>query len=119
MQVYGRPLSLDEMIARVDAITVEDVRKTGAAMLRSPPTVATIGAVGKVPGQAKVAARFERGMMALFGLTRSVSPEPLLRGDGVLSAPGGAVGLFVLVPAPGGEPKLSSSRGSRPGRTTT
>ena len=56
MQVYGRPLSFDEMLARVDAISVEEVRKTGAAMLRSPPAVAMIGAVGRVPGQAKVAA---------------------------------------------------------------
>ena len=55
MQIYGRPLSFDEMLARVDAITVEDVRKTGAAMLRSAPAVAVIGAVGKAPGQAKVA----------------------------------------------------------------
>jgi predicted Zn-dependent peptidase len=55
MQVHGRPLSFDEMLARVDAITVEEVRKTGAAMLRSPPAVTAIGAVGKVPGQAKIA----------------------------------------------------------------
>ena len=55
MQIYGRPLSFDEMLARVDAVTVEDVRKTGAAMLRSPPAVAVIGAVGKAPGQAKIA----------------------------------------------------------------
>jgi hypothetical protein len=44
------------MLARVDAVTVEDVRKTGAAMLRSAPAVAMIGAVGKAPGQAKIAA---------------------------------------------------------------
>ena len=37
IQVYGRPLSLDEMIARVEAISADDVRKAGAAMLRSPP----------------------------------------------------------------------------------
>jgi predicted Zn-dependent peptidase len=55
MQIYGRSLSVEEMIARVEAISVEKVRETGAAMLRSPPTVATIGAVGKVPGQAKIA----------------------------------------------------------------
>jgi predicted Zn-dependent peptidase len=55
MQIYGRPLSFDEMLARVDAITVEDVRKTGAAMLKSSPAVAVIGAVGKAPGQAKIA----------------------------------------------------------------
>jgi predicted Zn-dependent peptidase len=55
MQIHGRPLSSEEMVARVDAISLEDVRKTGAAMLRSRPTVATIGAVGKVPGEAKIA----------------------------------------------------------------
>ena len=55
MQIHGRPLPLDEMIARVEAISIDDVRKTGAAMLRSPPTVATIGAVAKVPGRTKVA----------------------------------------------------------------
>ena len=51
----GARFRIDEMLARVDAITVEEVRKTGAAMLRSPPAVAAIGAVGKVPGQAKIA----------------------------------------------------------------
>ena len=55
MQIYARPLSLDEMTARVDAISVADVRKVGSAVLRSRPTVAAIGAVGKVPGQADVA----------------------------------------------------------------
>ena len=55
MHVYGRPLPLDEMIARVEAISTDDVRKAGAAMLRSTPTIATIGAVAKVPGRARVA----------------------------------------------------------------
>jgi predicted Zn-dependent peptidase len=55
IQVYGRPLPMDELLARVDRITVEDVRKTGVAMLRSVPAVAAIGAVGKVPGQVKIA----------------------------------------------------------------
>jgi len=55
MQIYGRPLSFDEMLARLEAITIEDVRKTGAAMLRSSPAVVAIGATGKVPGHAKVA----------------------------------------------------------------
>ena len=54
IQIHGRPLSLDEMLKRVEAISVEDVRKSGAAMLRSPPTVAAIGAAGKVPGPNKV-----------------------------------------------------------------
>jgi predicted Zn-dependent peptidase len=55
MQVYGRPLPIEEMVTRVEAISVEEVRKTGAAMLRSPPTIAAIGAAGRVPGHAKVA----------------------------------------------------------------
>jgi predicted Zn-dependent peptidase len=55
MQVYGRPLSLDELTARVEAITVEDVRTAGANMLRSAPTVAAIGAASKAPGQSRVA----------------------------------------------------------------
>jgi len=57
MLVYGRPISLDEMAARIDAINVADVRKAGAAMLRSVPTVAAIGRVGKVHDQAKIARR--------------------------------------------------------------
>ena len=55
MQVFGRPLSFDAMLDRVDAVTVEEVRKTGSSMLRSTPTVAAIGAVSKIPGQAKIA----------------------------------------------------------------
>jgi predicted Zn-dependent peptidase len=57
MFVYGRVLTLEEMTARIDAIQVEDVRRAGAAMLRSPPTVAAIGRVGKVLGAEKVARR--------------------------------------------------------------
>jgi predicted Zn-dependent peptidase len=54
MQVFGRPLAVEDMMARIDGISIEEVRKTGAAMLRSRPTIATIGAAGKVPGQAKI-----------------------------------------------------------------
>jgi len=54
MQVFGRPLGVEEMMARIDGISVDEVRKTGVAMLRSTPTVATIGAAGKIPGQAKI-----------------------------------------------------------------
>ena len=45
--VYGAPLPLDDMLSRIDAIDVDDVRQVGAAMLKSPPTVAAIGGVGK------------------------------------------------------------------------
>ena len=47
--------SFSKYVAGVERISAEEVRKTGAAMLRSPPTIAAIGAAGRVPGQAKVA----------------------------------------------------------------
>ena len=59
--VHGRPLSLEDMLARIDAITVDDVRKAGRAMLASPPTVAAIGGVGKALGAAGVARRLKAG----------------------------------------------------------
>ena len=43
--------------ARIDAIDVAAVRRAGAAMLTSPPTVAAIGRVGKVLGAGGVARR--------------------------------------------------------------
>ena len=59
--VYGAPLSLDAMLQRIAAITVDDVRQAGAAMLRSPPTVAAIGGVGKTLDAAAVAKRLKGG----------------------------------------------------------
>ena len=112
MQIYGRPLSFDEMLARVEAITVEEVRKTGAAMLRSPPTVAAIGAVGKVPGQAKIAEALEGGMMALFGLTRPVNPEPLLRGDGLYLRPAALADYSVMVEVARRKPQFPRALGA-------
>jgi predicted Zn-dependent peptidase len=41
---YGRPLSLDEIVQKIDAVTVESVRAAGAAMLRrSRPAIAALG----------------------------------------------------------------------------
>jgi predicted Zn-dependent peptidase len=57
--IYGRPLSLEDMLARIDAIDVAAVRKAGAAMLRSPPTVATIGGTSKALDSAGVARRLK------------------------------------------------------------
>ena len=57
MLIYGRPLTTREMIARIEKLDVGDVRKAGAAMLRSAPTVAAIGRTGKIIGQARIAQR--------------------------------------------------------------
>ena len=59
--VYGAPLSLDAMLGRIASIGVDDVRQAGAAMLRSPPTVAAIGGVGRALDAAAVARRLGGG----------------------------------------------------------
>jgi len=58
--VYGAPLSLEAMLERIAAINLEDVRQAGAAMLRSPPTVAAIGGIGKTLDAAMVAERLKQ-----------------------------------------------------------
>jgi len=57
---YGRPLTQEEMTSRIDAIDVAAVRRAGAEMLTSAPTVAAIGRVGKVLGAGGVARRLGR-----------------------------------------------------------
>jgi predicted Zn-dependent peptidase len=59
--VYGAPLSLEDMLARIDAVTVDDVRRAGAAMLASSPTVAAIGGVGRALDRIGVARRLRGG----------------------------------------------------------
>jgi len=44
MLAYGRPIPLEEMVARVDAVTVESARAAGRALIgRSPPAIAALG----------------------------------------------------------------------------
>ena len=55
---YGRTLTLEEAIARIDAHRRRRRRgAAGAAMLAIAPTVAAIGRIGKVIGAEKVARR--------------------------------------------------------------
>jgi len=41
--VYGRPVDPAELVARIDALSLDDVRAAGAAMLGTPQTCATVG----------------------------------------------------------------------------
>ena len=44
MLAYGRPIPLDEIVAKVDAVTVERARAAGAALIRrSRPAIAALG----------------------------------------------------------------------------
>jgi predicted Zn-dependent peptidase len=58
--VHGRPLTLDEMVARVDAVGADDIANLAATMLASAPTVAAIGPVRKLPPLDEIAARMNR-----------------------------------------------------------
>jgi predicted Zn-dependent peptidase len=56
---YGRLIDLEEAIARIERIDVAAVRRVGAEMLLSAPTVAAIGRVGRVMTAEKVARRLK------------------------------------------------------------
>ena len=58
---YQRTLTLEEAIARIDAVDAGAARAVGAAMLKSAPTVAAIGRIGKVWPAEKVARRLASG----------------------------------------------------------
>ncbi len=57
IMIFGRPLSLSEIVQKIDAVTKEDVGRVGRALLRTPPTLAAIGPVGTLPGRDVIAAR--------------------------------------------------------------
>jgi len=54
---YGRTLTLEETIARIERVDAASARAAGRAMLASPPTVAAIGRISKVFDAEKVASR--------------------------------------------------------------
>lgn len=54
---FGRVLTRAEMIGKIDAISVDDVRRAGATALRSPPTVAAVGPLTQIYSPERVAER--------------------------------------------------------------
>jgi predicted Zn-dependent peptidase len=57
IMIFGRVLGRREVIERIDALKLSDVRAAGASLLRTPPTVAILGAVRKPLTSADIAAR--------------------------------------------------------------
>jgi predicted Zn-dependent peptidase len=53
---WGRVIPASEVIAKVDAVTVEDVRAAGRAILTGAPTLAAIGPIKGLPSLDKVGA---------------------------------------------------------------
>ncbi|HEX8417810.1 MAG TPA: pitrilysin family protein [Methylobacterium sp.] len=57
---WGRVIPAEEVIAKVDAVDVEDVRAAGRTLLAGTPTLAAIGPIKKLPTLDKIA----RGLRA-------------------------------------------------------
>ena len=60
VSIYGRPLAIEEMVARVDAVDRAAVEGVIARLLRSRPTVAAVGPVGRLEEYDAIAARLSR-----------------------------------------------------------
>jgi predicted Zn-dependent peptidase len=58
--IFGRPLTTAEIVAKIDAVTVADVRRAGAALLASPPTLAALGPVRRLPRRDAIVERLRR-----------------------------------------------------------
>ncbi len=54
---FGRILTRAEMIDKIDQLSADEVRQAGAKALRSAPTVAAVGPIGKVYSPDRVAER--------------------------------------------------------------
>ncbi len=55
---YGRPLGVPEIVAKIEAVDVQAVRRYAERLATSRPTLASVGPVGKVERFDRVAARF-------------------------------------------------------------
>jgi predicted Zn-dependent peptidase len=54
---YGRVLPREEIIGKIEALSLDDVRLAGRRALSTAPTLAAIGDVSKVMTQARIAER--------------------------------------------------------------
>ena len=56
MIAYGRPIPLDEIVAKVEAVTVDSARAAGRALIsRSRPAVAALGPSRRLESAATIA----------------------------------------------------------------
>lgn len=54
---WGRIVPVSELVAKVEAVGVEEARAAGRALLKSPPAFAAIGPIAGAPRLAEIAAR--------------------------------------------------------------
>jgi predicted Zn-dependent peptidase len=49
LQVFGRIVPVAETVAKIDAVTLDDVRRAAARIFRGTPTLAALGPADHVP----------------------------------------------------------------------
>ncbi len=46
--IYGRPIPPAEAVARIDAVTIDDLARLARRLMQSPPTLTSMGPIGRV-----------------------------------------------------------------------
>ncbi len=57
LQVFGRIIPTAETVARINAVTLDDVRRAAARLFRGSPTLTALGPVSRIPTLGEVAER--------------------------------------------------------------
>ncbi len=55
--VFGRPIGAKEIIARIDAVSADDVRRAAAKLFSTKPTVAALGPIARLESFDRIAGR--------------------------------------------------------------
>ena len=56
--IYGRPLSVAEVVGKIEAVEAEAVRRLAGRLAAGRPTLASLGPIGRVEAYDQIAARF-------------------------------------------------------------
>jgi predicted Zn-dependent peptidase len=57
LQIFGRIIPTAETVAKIDAVTVDDIRAVAARIFRGVPTLAALGPAGSVPSLSNITDR--------------------------------------------------------------
>jgi predicted Zn-dependent peptidase len=57
LQIFGRVISTAETVAKLEAVTVEDVRRAAARIFKGTPTLAAMGPARRVPNLSAITDR--------------------------------------------------------------
>lgn len=57
---FDRIIPAHDLVARLDAVSLDEVRAAGCALMAGPPTLAAIGPMGKLQSSAEIAGRLTR-----------------------------------------------------------